>query len=568
MPVELPGSLPGDRKSDLPFRPYNHLRTDEVRTQYPKSATLGASITRPHSSPQETSAPLPRRPHTSTDFFRHPDLFPPVPPSNRSTVHDDQKRIGMVFCNGSTEEVLLTHEMGASTTPSTLTNRSTTSALHESLIKSGPSSGSTPASRTGSALSIPHLVGHRDGSATFQFEQLQEADAEVMLISQISELRASHEAHLNSLKETHEKEIAGHRSYIAFLEKRRATAMTTGTTESAQALRIDTSHDNTEASTDASANTLKSFESSLDSQKQTSSEAPTEVELLKRKLSLWRKAQVDSVEVRRERDRFREASERGDKRVVQLKDIVRKAKDNEKSLKNAVADLEARLVAANNERTDVLEGYHTACEQVRALSLREEILCQELDDARSHLFYSSSQPIAEGQPAPASSGFATASQLGHDPRVQQQDDALLKQLQDLRRLVLQKDTRINELEHGTSRTTEGFIDHAHSPSQAERISKLELELDIQKQMVASANSLLHDEIRRQARFAASKPLPVTPSIEAEASIITTERMAQLKAQTSPSSFLLDAGVDVPQGQMIAALEKELEHYVKEIVMYK
>lgn len=143
-------------------------------------------------------------------------------------------------------------------------------------------------------------------------------------------MRSAHGAHLGSLKDAHEREIESHRSYISFLEKRRGIQQVQAWS-SKQVLTIDTSHSTPKGaeltSADASATTLQSWGSSLESQKRTSQEATAENEALKRKLSLCRKAVAESGDVRRERDQLRDAAERSDRRIVQLKDTVRKAKD-------------------------------------------------------------------------------------------------------------------------------------------------------------------------------------------------------------------------------------------------
>ena len=238
--------------------------------------------------------------------------------------------------------------------------------------------GSTVSSHGGSSTVVPQVVGvptHNDAE-----------DVETVLLEEISRLRASQDAHVCSLKEAHEKELACQKSYIAFLEKRRVPTAHSALQQS-ERLTIDTSrsHSRTELYSEPSATTVKSFESCLEDQKRASQEAVAEAEALKRKLSLCKKAQGDAVELRKERNNLRDAAERSDRRIVQLKDIIRKAKENESALRNQTTALEARLVEANNERTDVLEGFHNACSQVRTANERERRLAQELDESRGQM---------------------------------------------------------------------------------------------------------------------------------------------------------------------------------------
>lgn len=175
-------------------------------------------------------------------------------------------------------------------------------------------------------------------------------DLEALLLEQIAMLRSSHESHIHSLKAAHEKELESQRAYIAFLETTRRKISIPPSQSSKKLLTIDTtqtgSKDGDLLSADGSVTTVHSWESS-ENQRRISQEAMAETEALKRKLSLCRKAVAEAGEIRRERDYLREIADRSDKRIMQLKDIVRKGKDHEKILKNAISDLEARLVTVS-----------------------------------------------------------------------------------------------------------------------------------------------------------------------------------------------------------------------------
>jgi len=343
----------------------------------------------------------------------------------------------------------------------------------------------------------------------------------------ISGMRELHEAHIGSLKEAHQKEIESHKSYINFLERRRglpSMAPQTGR----QHLTIDTSHAGTKVgelySADASATTMQSFESSLENQKRASQEAMAEVEMLKRKLSLCRKTVAESTEVRQERDHFRDAAERSNRRILQLKDIVRKAKEHEKTLKNAVSGLEASLCLANEQRVDVLEGFHEASEQVRKLGERERNMAKEIEHLRGRLFYANGRhasdttlALPDMNPMARPKHNRTKSDVrglasSHDPMVQQ--------LQDLRRLVAAQDAKIRQLQETASRPQP--VDHDPSVSDrrmtsdcSEQVAELVASLAEHQQKLAAAEadrerykSLLHNELRRQSRYAAQSRTPL------------------------------------------------------------
>ena len=587
LPVELPGCLPMDRKPYLSLRESADGKLAHVLVQSPGSAALGAAIARPHSSPQEQTHPLRSHPHASIESASHSPCLPPPPKlSPRSQSSSPNRGIGISLPNESGENTLIGHDTGSMTTS---IKRPSFYALQSDPPNSSGLSISAPTSRAGSTNNVAKFSSSNVDNTHFPSDELHQADSEAFLIGQISALRASHEAHLNSLKETHEKEVASHCSYIAFLEKRRGFASAPTTQDDKNSLTLDTSHTLSRTGeflgSEASATTLQSFESSLETQQRASLEAATGVEALKRKLSLCRKAQTDAVEVRRERDQLREAADRSDRRILQLKDIVRKAKENDKALKNANADLEARLVAANNERTDVLEGFHEACDQVHALAEKERVVSEELDDLRSRTFYTQAHPATEE--TAASPGRHEGVRHRHNRTrsdvvpISGRRDPLWQQLQDLRRRVAEKEAHIQQLQLKISHESHEAqsTQSAQLAMQTARISDLEGSLEKHKEMLATAqadsgryHSLLYHEVRRQARSAAEKSLPATPNIQAEAFVVATETMIRLKAQTksmsSETSSRSTATADTQSEHLAAILGKELEHCIKEIIMYK
>lgn len=363
-------------------------------------------------------------------------------------------------------------------------------------------------------------------------------------MEQISAMRAANDAHLKSLKEAHDKEIASYRSYVSFLEKRIAT-QSTANHPIRQHLTIDTSHlpnkNPSLLSSEASAtNSMQSFEMTLENQKRASSEAAAEAQKL-----------------RRERDHLKDSSERNERRVSQLRDIVRKAKDNEIALKNAVAGLEASLLSANNERLDVLEGFHEACEQVR-------ILGKERDEFRNRLYYvDPSWKETTGVHRTPHSRSEPEELMQRSTSLRR--DTLLQQLDEVRQTLSERNIQIEGLERQMAKgqpVDNETGDHT--------MTAIEEKLKDSQQKLASAqadrdryDSLLHTELRRQSRIAAQKAHTTTPKIEIEALNAMRERLNVLK-ETSVRSGNYSSGEDA----RALALERELEHCFREIVMYK
>ena len=579
-PVELPGSFPLEKKQSMAHFSLDGTRQAYIFTQPSAYASSGASIIRPHSSPQEATHPISHDPNESTPRISpRSKLLSPSDASPRSKSASPHRNLGISLSNDSGEDTLVASD---GNTLRLATKRPTLSTLLDDALKSESLPPSASTSRAASSNAITRLGPSQNAHQTL--DQSQQADSEAVLMEQIASLRASHDAHICSLKEAHEKELTSHRSYVAFLESRRGLPVTS-IPDSKQALTIDTSHAPARPgellSSEASATTLNSFELSLENQKRASLEASQGVEALKRKLSLCRKAQADAVDIRRERDQLRDAVGRSDRRILQLKDIIRKAKENEKATKNATADLEARLVLANNERTDVLEGYHEACTQIQALSKRTKQLDEELESLRNR----EAQSQATDQVGTSDNSTTPINRTGTRQNrtisdagtgVAKDSDALLQQIEHLRRTIASRDAHIRRLEEVVAAHSHERQSTADRSISTKSISQSELQhsLEGHKQMLAAAkaesdryNSLLHNELRRQSRSAADKAHSTTPKIEAEAFVVATEKMVRLKAQSTASTGE-GGSADAQTEPLTAHLERELEHCIKEIIMYK
>ncbi|KAK3720659.1 hypothetical protein LTR37_003709 [Vermiconidia calcicola] len=520
---ELPGSVPLnniDKKTAC--RQPGDGSVEHLSAKGPASATIAGSIIRPRSSPQETTTP----------FLGYPSAWTPRLSSRlRSSIdtnplakgHTLDDAPGGFFSAHSAENSLVNH----SDTPLALSIRRPT----YSVLPEPPTSSSLPdfppVSRVSSSQAVTQARrDHNDPPL------LGQADTESSLLDHISELRASHEAHLKSLKETHEKEMASQQAYIAFLEKQRRTTIRPQPVKSDECLPTTTTSCTNVSPSEQRSNTtsdvlLRSLESMVgDEQQYRGLGTPTtsqEFETLKC-------------------------------RVTQLKNIVRKANDNETALKNTIADLEGRLVAANNERLDVLEGFHEACAKVHTLSERKAELNGNHETTNG--------PITEHKfPDSASNG-----------------NPLWQQIQDLRHTVATKDAHIQRLEEVLSAGTNNAT--GPSPFQSAELSELRRELDSHEQLLATArsdceryNSLLHAELRRQTRSAARNTQPIEAEIEAQARTVVMEKMIQLKAACEKSgSFQTDPATANTLGAQsapsVSVLENELLLCTQMVIKHK
>ncbi|KAK0273233.1 hypothetical protein LTR35_012305 [Friedmanniomyces endolithicus] len=570
-PVELPGSLlAGNSIVSL------HKSIDGGgvcnRVQSPTAAALGATILRPHSSPQQaiyTPSAIPR--HSSDSFSHSTSLSPPVQSSIQVTGSSPRETSCIATRQDSDPG---TGGDGTSGAPATESLRMAAKRPSVSVRQRWPQHSSD----AGSEFTTSHIGNFTVLESQFladdhpPYTSRQQLNVEAVLLEQITRVRSSHEAHLASLHDAHQIELDSHRMYIAFLEQRQYPTLASSEPKKSH-LTLDTSHTASKSgeahSANVSATTYRSCESP-ESQKRASLEAAAETEGLKRKLSLAMKAQTESGEVRRERDRLRLELERSSRRIMQLKEIIRKSKDQEKCLKNAVSDLECRLVAANNERTDVLEGHHEASGQIQELAELKLVLEQEVEDLRSRVSFAigrhaSRTALASPEPNLVRwpKHYRTKSDvaglaIGNDST----------RLLWLKRAVAVRDLRIQQLEHNLRMTKgDSLVTTADAGRVTSiRVNELEASLDDHKTMLRAAredrdryNSLLHHEIRRHSRTTAQTASSVaTPKMDEAAITQGTQ-----KAQSIPLPI-----ADGDPAAITTVQEREIKSFMDEIILYK
>ncbi|KAK4896303.1 hypothetical protein LTR27_005826 [Elasticomyces elasticus] len=539
-PAELPGSLVAGQKSMASLRLVGDDKYEYPSAQVSSNLYLGTGISRPRSSPQQPTSAMPRQ--SSDSFWSSTGLYAPVQPSPRSkssgpyclsqTEHDDMP----AFATRADERV--NNAVVESTRKST--ERPSLSILQNWPYTKSCAGSTAPNSRAGSLIAYP------TADTGFTQPVTQEPGAEHELLEQIVRMRTSHESHLASLREAHGRELDSHRSYIAFLEQRRGSIQATHEPVRRR-LTLDTSRaaprGGEQRSADVSATTHQSFDS-LESQKRVSQEASAEAEALKRKLSLAKKAQTEFGDVRRERDRLRQEADSSSRRITQLKEIVRKSKDQEKIHKNTISDLEARLLAANNERTDVLEGLLEASAQIQELKTDESTTMRAMEELRNRLFFVEGSHGTTRMPDTAlAQGTNHAQQLKHTRTKSEYASATpnstAQRIDELMCVLAAREARIQQLEQ----------DIGNAANQ-DCMSELEASLYDHKRMLLAAredreryNSLLHHELRRQSRVAAQAPIPGLHALVQS----TTENDPSTERQT---------------------LERELQHCLEEIVLYK
>lgn len=129
-PVELPGSMPIVKRSHAQHQSMDSRALRTIMTLPPGSPSLGHSIDRPHSSPQESNCKLPAYPRQSSDSFSRSvaNLQPPIDPVPRSKTSSPhrQSRPSKSTLFNTSEDTLVAPESDAS---SVTTKRSPLSIL-------------------------------------------------------------------------------------------------------------------------------------------------------------------------------------------------------------------------------------------------------------------------------------------------------------------------------------------------------------------------------------------------------------------------------------------------------
>ncbi|KXT03130.1 hypothetical protein AC578_7745 [Pseudocercospora eumusae] len=441
--------------------------------------------------------------------------------------------------------------------------------------KSASASGSMVSSRNGSSQSV---LGEVQNPLTREKPEVAMRHDPINMrgtMKQIDVMRSAHESHVAALKETHERELESYRAYIALLEQQYSMASSADdqpkhTSASyelhADGQRLRLSQDS------MSGRSMQSSGSASEYQRHNVEDTFVELESVRRKLSLSLKAQAQLGNVRQERDQLKDATDRSDKRISQLKDIIRKAKDGEKASRAMIGTLEAALESANMARTDTLEGFYEACEQIRRLSDLQKSIVKERDDLRRQLQEASSERPGQVERTVATSDTDHRIIEGEleQKRATLRNDPLIQQLDDLRLLVAEKDACIERLEETRPRAEYEGSKIISNPdtleSVMEQLTTCKAHLEQARADRERFDELLHSEIRRQSKTAAQKMHAVTPQVMQEASVALSDRVRRI----SKSSVMLQDCSDrcTLDGSKTVLLEQELKHCIQEIIMYK
>ncbi|KAK5173122.1 uncharacterized protein LTR77_003244 [Saxophila tyrrhenica] len=502
--VELPGSSPLDRNEA--FRGSKDAKPAHLPVIPHLSLQMEAKNLHPHSNPQDFL------------FYSPDDVCPRTPRQSASPASHRKERGSTIVSkpgpenegvmslpNLSTADTLVAIERGGLSL--------STNPVYSPLSASTPSSNGMPlcvsSSRTASANAVLQTTAQRkDMEAAEQRTTEYNAGG----FEEICRLRRSHESHLKSLKVAHKKELESLRSYISMLEERQRTAFRREVAGGCEPPRGGISAP------------LPSF-----------TEATRNSGSPRARPSEWSDKTI------------RRAEQNSQHTIDDLRATVRKAKDNEKTLRNTISDLQARLVAANNERTDVLEGYHDACVKIRQLVTTHVPAEQRLEPVDNP----PTRP-AEGRNTP---DFAKYLQCANP---------LWQQMQDLRRMLAEKEIRTQQLEEAEAAKSD--------PSVAEkRLAEVEEALLQHKQMSTTAhnqrkryNKPSHHELCRHTREAVQRA-DSNRSTQKDGIGDIVDGVARQKARGDVQGLPVGDNQTAPSASLLGL---ELEHCMAETARYK
>lgn len=313
-------------------------------------------------------------------------------------------------------------------------------------------------------------------------------------------------------------------------------------------------------------------------------------------MSRRREALTDDI--RLERDALKRSHEISNRRLSQLKDILNKAKDNEKALRNTVDTLESRLEAANNQKLDILEGYHEAREKARRMYEREGILSKQIEELRLQPFeaqlnesmaklFAAEKHVAllqRQRAAPDQAGFAPLMASLQEQLTATQDDNEAKacriaQLEQQLQTTTQGQRSVTPLAEAAGTEVVEIGQHISPLVSMKAISQPDHEHLLEHDLEANAiirklevekdqlSSLLRNELRRQARLEAKLSDAKTSSdpVQDEASV-PTEKNSRTRSEDVVPEEKPDSVQQTDRSAKSYA--DEIRALVKEIVLYK
>jgi hypothetical protein len=217
----------------------------------------------------------------------------------------------------------------------------------------------------------PSMIPRPTDDECQPYDRSSLSDEDGARLAHVSSLQASHEAHVAALTEAHQREIASLHLYITQIEPRCVLARA-GEVHAHKPGRQHTRHRS--ANTNRHSNKLPlSWDHDSNTANQTNATIDPHCT-----------SSANCGELYLECNHLRTTLQTTTTTLSQANQTIHRLQRTEQTLKTTIQDLRSRLLAANDSRLDVQEGFHAACCRVRALAEREATLVHELREARKH----------------------------------------------------------------------------------------------------------------------------------------------------------------------------------------
>jgi hypothetical protein len=356
-PVELPGSFP-----DRPRASYHQSFDGKLKTRMSQGPR--------HEQPCK-SARRPSHPWLHLPLNSNAEISTANPP-------DSAARRGSHNLPQHSQWESSSDEPGQAR--ASVSSGSTTSQARQSYVSGPPASRHGLTSR-GSNLRLPRssLNIMREDHKPLIEDQVDVLERDEVPLSDIASLHASHEDHMATMVEAHQREVTSLRMYITFLE---------------QGLGLSRTNELPPHTSARSCSMLQAGGKTTDCQTmdfQSHQNTPGAPYLYRQNshhgyINSTADAHCTSYagygEIWLECNHLRDSLETCKRQLAHAEETISRMQRLELSLKNENGNLRCRLVAANNERMDVQEGFYEACKDLRNLAEREAGLVRENGELR------------------------------------------------------------------------------------------------------------------------------------------------------------------------------------------
>jgi len=353
-PVELPGSIP-----DRPLASYHQSFDGKMETRMSQGPR--------HEQPRKRA----RRPS-------HPWLHLPLG-SNAETPKGNPPSVAADYdptVRQHSQRENPPDESGWARTP--LPCGSTAPQSRQSYMSGTPSSlHGAPSHESSSRLPRSSLNLMREDNQHLTGNQVKALEHGKVPLSDLVSLHASHEDHVATIVEAHQRQITSLRMYIDFLEQCSGLSRTSekscpelqtgGKAAERHNMELPCDRSSAEASYLFQRNSHHGYiDSTIDTH--CTSYAPYG--------ELWLEC-----------NHLRSNLESCKRHIAHSEETVSRMQRLELSLKNENGSLRSRLLAANNERMDVQEGLYEACKDLKKLAEREACLARKNEELRRRFLH-------------------------------------------------------------------------------------------------------------------------------------------------------------------------------------